>query len=365
MADYIIKGTPKQKVLSTFEFIKLEKEEAKELLRRYRQGKCTERELKIVDRWYNSFDDADIKLPPNSRLNAIKAEMLENIKSQIARDEMSVSRRVSEKLPVKASMFSFAILKRIAAVLVIGFGIGFFFYNQNKTPRVLTQQSVEETPQPKVLPSVIFLSDGSKVKLKEGSKLIYPTTFVGQTREVTLIGEAFFDIARDEQKPFLIHAGNITTRVLGTSFNIKAYAEEESSEVSVVSGKVSVSVNGEGNGNAKEVILAPNQKAVYSKNEKVLVQRESTEKMQTETEKRAKLVFNETSLEEIVDVLNAYYDVNIRLENQKMNGCLITAELTDEPVEVSLTIITKAIGAEYKISEDEIIVSGAPCGNEK
>ena len=334
-------------------------------MKRYRQGRCTEQELKIVNRWYNSFDEADIKLPESSRLNAIKAEMLENIKSQIARDEMTVSRRVSKKQPVKTSMFNLSNLKRIAAVLVVGFGIGFFIYNQYQMPEVITHQTVEEAPQPKALPSLIFLSDGSKVRLKEGSKLIYPATFTEKTREVTLIGEAFFDIARDEQKPFLIHAGNITTRVLGTSFNIKAYAEEESSEVSVISGKVSVSVNGEGKENARELILAPNQKAVYSKNEKVLIQRESTEKIQAETEKKAKLVFNETSLEEIVGVLNVYYDVNIRLENQKMKGCLITAELTDEPVEVSLKIITKAIGAEYRISEDEIILSGAACGDEK
>ncbi len=343
----------------------MEKEEAQELLKRYRQGRCTEQELKIVNRWYNSFDEADIKLPESSRLNAIKAEMLENIKSQIARDEMTVSRRVSKKQPVKTSMFNLSNLKRIAAVLVVGFGIGFFIYNQHQMPEVITHQTVEEAPQLKALPSLIFLSDGSKVRLKEGSKLIYPATFTEKTREVTLIGEAFFDIARDEQKPFLIHAGNITTRVLGTSFNIKAYAEEESSEVSVISGKVSVSVNGEGKENARELILAPNQKAVYSKNEKVLIQRESTEKIQAETEKKAKLVFNETSLEEIVGVLNVYYDVNIRLENQKMKGCLITAELTDEPVEVSLKIITKAIGAEYRISEDEIILSGAACGDEK
>lgn len=334
-------------------------------MKRYRQGRCTEQELKIVNRWYNSFDEADIKLPESSRLNAIKAEMLENIKSQIARDEMTVSRRVSKKQPVKTSMFNLSNLKRIAAVLVVGFGIGFFIYNQYQMPEVITHQTVEEAPQLKALPSLIFLSDGSKVRLKEGSKLIYPATFTEKTREVTLIGEAFFDIARDEQKPFLIHAGNITTRVLGTSFNIKAYAEEESSEVSVISGKVSVSVNGEGKENARELILAPNQKAVYSKNEKVLIQRESTEKIQAETEKKAKLVFNETSLEEIVGVLNVYYDVNIRLENQKMKGCLITAELTDEPVEVSLKIITKAIGAEYRISEDEIILSGAACGDEK
>lgn len=332
-------------------------------MRRYRKGLCTERELKIVNLWYKSFDDAEVRLPADSQLNAMKAEMLENIRHRIATEKLNVSRGNRKWRPENGRIFNLTNIKRFAAVLVVGLGIGFFVRNQVQSPTITAHKVVQEAPIPKVLPSVIFLSDGSKVRLKEGSKLIYPASFTGQTREVTLIGEAFFDIARDEQKPFLIHAGNITTKVLGTSFNIKAYEEEESSEVSVITGRVSVSVKGEEKMITEELILAPNQKAIYSKAEKALVQKEADETIQREIEKKARLVFNETSLEEIVGVLNVYYDVNIRLENKLMKNCLITAELTDEPVEVSLEIITKAIGAKYEIKEEEIILSGAACGN--
>lgn len=337
------------------------------MLKRYRLGQCTKREIEIINQWYKSFDDTDIDLSNDFRLSNTKKEMMNSISESILKAEKKESRAAISKKPI-ATLYSgnFENLRRIAAAfLILAIALSFFFYNQKIEPIAKSNESIKVTPVKKELPSIIYLSDGSKVKLKEGSRLEYPVSFSGDTREVTLVGEAFFEVEENKDKPFIIHSANLTTKVLGTSFNIKAYEGDESTEVSVVTGKVSVSVNnkqGGGNDGVEELVLSPNQKAVYTKKEEHLIQAEVVEAIQRESDKKARLVFNETSLEEIVHILNDYYGANIRLGNDKMKSCLITAELTDEPIEVSLKIITKAIGAKYEIREEEIVLEGKGCG---
>lgn len=342
----------------------MEKEEAQELLRRYHAGLCTERELAIINRWYQSFDEIDLDLVDETTLNATKDQMLEKITERIAEIEgRKQLNRLHRRPSRQRHLFNLSDLKKIAAILILVISVAFFFYNRNKQA-FPEHNTLSETHQPKkVMPSVIYLSDGSRVRLKEDSKLEYPTVFRGDTREVTLIGEAFFEVAKNKEKPFIIHAAGLTTKVLGTSFNIKAYENDASAEVTVVTGKVSVSVNNETKLENKDIVLMRNQKAIYSKNGD-LIMREVTDKgILNKIDKKTNLVFNETPLKEIIKVLNTYYEANIILANEALKNCLITAELTDEPIEMSLKILTKAIGAEYEVNEDEIILKGKGCPN--
>lgn len=341
----------------------MEKEEAQELLRRYHAGLCTERELAIINRWYQSFDEIDLDLVDEATLNATKDQMLEKITERIAEIEGRKRLNRLHRRPRQRYLFNLSVLKKIAAILILGISVTFFFYKRNK--QALPEHNMlSETRQPKkVMPSVIYLSDGSRVRLKEDSKLEYPTVFRGDTREVTLIGEAFFEVAKNKEKPFIIHAAGLTTKVLGTSFNIKAYENDASAEVTVVTGKVSVSVNNETKLEKKDIVLMRNQKAIYSKNGDLIMREVTDKEILNKVDKKTNLVFNETPLKEIIKVLNTYYEANIILANEALKNCLITAELTDEPIEVSLKILTKAIGAEYEVNEDEIILKGKGCPN--
>ena len=106
----------------------------------------------------------------------------------------------------------------------------------------------------------IRLSDGTMVTLNAGSKLEYPDVFIEDSRRVKLIGEAFFDVSRNPEQPFLIQSQKLTTRVLGTSFNVRSYPEESSVSVSVITGKVQIkSEEGE------EELLLPEDMGVYHK----------------------------------------------------------------------------------------------------
>lgn len=115
--------------------------------------------------------------------------------------------------------------------------------------------------------SQLSLPDGSKVWLNAGSRLEYPDRFNGNSREVTLIGEAFFDVVKDSLRPFLVHTRTFHVRVLGTSFNVRAYEEEEIAETSLIQGSVQV-LFGQGNDSRNIVVLKPNEKLMIPTRQK-------------------------------------------------------------------------------------------------
>ncbi|HMF71771.1 MAG TPA: FecR family protein [Flavitalea sp.] len=348
-------------------------EEAQELLRRYRLGQCTKEEMEIIDRWYHSFDQQEgneMDFAGTGMLKEIKAQMFESIASRIELEENGDKKAATEKPVRKLHHFDFQALRRIAAILIVGTGVGLFFYTERDPESTDSQNFVAATPGGKTgqdisdtaSKSTIYLSDGSVVWLKAGSRLEYPRKFDGEVREVTLVGEAFFDVAKDPEKPFIIHAADFTTRVLGTSFNIKAYGDDDAAEVVVVTGKVMVSAKEPSVDKSKVLVLKPNQKAIYSRKDKSLVEAPVTEQEVKITTNKSKLAFDETQLKDIINVLNATYDINIALSNESMTDCMITADLTNETLGVSIAILSKALHATYTIDGKNIMLLGNGCG---
>lgn len=348
-------------------------EEVQELLRRYRLGQCTKEEIEIIDRWYNSLDQQEgheMDFTGTVNLNDLKAEMFNNIVNEIDAKEHPERKAGTERPVRKLYHFDVHILRRIAAILIVGTGMGLFFYAQPDLQNTGRQTSLEQTHKAETereivdaaLKSTIYLSDGSVVWLKAGSRLEYPSSFTADIREVTLIGEAFFDVAEDPQRPFIIHAADLTTRVLGTSFNIKAHGDEDAAEVFVVTGKVMVSVKEPLVQNSQAMVLKPNQKAIYSRKDNSLVEASVTDEELKITSDKSKLAFDEIPLHDIVNVLNATYDINITLSSERMKNCLITADLTHETLGVSIAILSKAIHATYTIDGNNIKLYGKGCG---
>lgn len=351
---------------------KLSEKEAQELLKRYRLGQCTKEEVEMIDRWYRSFDengDVEIDSADTNAVREIKAQMFENIANRIDAEENR--RKIAAQKPVrKLYPIDLQAWRRIAAILIVGAGAGFFFYAQwtseNSNARVSQveahgSEAAQHIPDTE-LESTVYLSDGSVVWLTAGSRLEYPRQFAGDVREVTLVGEAFFDVAKDQNKPFIIHAADFTTRVLGTSFNIKAYGHDDAAEVVVVTGRVMVSVKEPSLENSKALVLKPNQKAIYSKKDKSLIEAPVTEEEIKVSSDKSKLTFDEAPLKDIITVLNATYDINITLSNESMKDCMITADLTNETLGVSIDILSKAIHATYTVDGKNISLLGNGCG---
>ncbi|MDN5212652.1 FecR domain-containing protein [Fulvivirgaceae bacterium BMA12] len=208
----------------------------------------------------------------------------------------------------------------------------------------------------------ITLMDGSTVLLNSGSRLIYPKLF-GNTREVTLEGEAFFMVSRNEQKPFIIKSGELTTTVLGTSFNIKAF-QNENIEVTVATGKVKVSHDNEEAarqvGQSAELVLTPNQQAIYN----IADSRLNKEQINAERHlawREGVLKFDNLRFEEAVKMLERWYGVSITLENRQIGDCIIIGEFQNQSLHKVLRAVELALGIDYEFGSDGVVINGEGC----
>jgi transmembrane sensor len=123
-----------------------------------------------------------------------------------------------------------------------------------------------------------------------------------------------------------------------------------------------VSVKGASTDSVKELILKSNRKAVYSKKDKSLVESAVGDGSLQKLSTKSKLEFNEVALKDIVKVLNVAHGVNITISNERMTECIITADLRNETLDISIAILAKAINAEFTVRGKDIILSGKGCG---
>jgi transmembrane sensor len=209
----------------------------------------------------------------------------------------------------------------------------------------------------------IQLHDGSMITLQPGSEVRYPTKF-GDTREVYLSGDAFFDVAKDPRRPFLVYANEITTKVLGTSFRIRANRDEKEIIVAVKTGKVSVRASQEKSiasaATNPEITLTPNQQAVYKRNEQVVVKEIVKEPEVIVSQPTAKNSYVNASVIGILKTLSDSYGLKIKYESEALSDCTLTSDTIDgEGLFEQLEIICNALGGTYTMESDASIVIDA------
>jgi ferric-dicitrate binding protein FerR (iron transport regulator) len=203
----------------------------------------------------------------------------------------------------------------------------------------------------------VTLPDGSLVSLNSNTHLIYPQRFGKNTREVTIEGEAFFEVKPNPQKPFIIHAGTAQVKVLGTSFNVRAYPGAREMEVIVRTGKVQVLNPKKETKQNDELILTPGDKGTLVHQSHALV-KSTNENPNYIAWKTHELVFRATSLNEVIDNLENVYKVNIQLEDPQLGGQLLTAHFNNYPLDFILKVIettfrlqTQQVDGKYILKE--------------
>ncbi|MGF7072079.1 FecR family protein [Mucilaginibacter sp. 3215] len=185
------------------------------------------------------------------------------------------------------------------------------------------------------------LADGTKIWLNAGSKLTYPETFRGEKREIRLEGEAFLDVAHDPAKAFIIHTGQVSTHVLGTSFNIKAYANERFIKVDVLSGKVGV-VTPEGKSKSTTTMLTPAEEVVFNKDGLSVTKNKQVDVNALSSWKDGELVFKNMALPEVLNTINRHFNVTV-MADVNLARCSITANFTNVSLENIMKIISKLV----------------------
>ncbi|WP_242131153.1 FecR family protein [Aestuariivivens marinum] len=197
----------------------------------------------------------------------------------------------------------------------------------------------------------VYLPDGSKIVLNADSELSYPREFNDSIREVTLVGEAFFDIKRDVTKPFIVNTNSIKIRVLGTSFNVKSYSKDKRIETTLVSGKVELIKDEE-----TPIILAPSQKAVFHKKDNKLEIEEVKSLDQVVSWREGKLIFNKTPLQEVVSDLERKYNTKIIINSKTLLNYEYTGTFDNLSINDVLKLLTISSPIKFKIADDKIIL---------
>ncbi len=245
-----------------------------------------------------------------------------------------------EDIQVKSHRFITA-FQRIAAILIIPLILTFLavFYFQSKTP--VPEMAYAEIQCPLGVRTKFVLPDGTTGFLNSGSTLEYPVIFTNG-RNVTLKGEAYFEVKRDDDHPFIVNTPNLKTRVLGTKFNVIAYENENSEEIILKEGKVEVYSNqGE-----KLETLQPDQKLVlntqtrqYNKNQ--------VEANQYVSWTKGKLIFRNESIQQVANRLGRWYNAEIEIRDPELLKYAFRATFIDEPIEEVLKLLAKTAPLKY------------------
>jgi ferric-dicitrate binding protein FerR (iron transport regulator) len=201
--------------------------------------------------------------------------------------------------------------------------------------RQVNSQLVVTTNPPGML-STLTLSDGTRVYLNAGTVIRYPAAFVGNTREVQLTGEAYFEVTHDADHPFIVRTDELQVRVFGTRFNVKSYVDDEQTEVSLVEGSVGVQVGD----SHQPVMLSPGKQIYYDKERHRLTVRSVNMEHYTAW-RNGKYYFRALPLKEIARQLERIFNVHISVESEELGNIVLTGDFVrGESLDQILRIIT-------------------------
>lgn len=216
---------------------------------------------------------------------------------------------------------------------------------------------------------LVNLPDGSSVLLRPRTRLAFPVRFAGPNRTVYLKGDAFFEVAKNPARPFFVTTAHVVTKVLGTSFEVRAQPEAPDVVVTVKTGRVSVypqeSQQAQLQAQTRTLegfVLAPNQQATYhlhdQKLRRSLVPQPT---LQPGAPRAVAFEYAETPIRKVFADIEQAYNVDIVYDETTLGSCPITASLSDEPLFEKLNLLCKAVRANYEVLDTQIVVTGSSC----
>ncbi|NER13873.1 DUF4974 domain-containing protein [Leptobacterium flavescens] len=319
----------------------------KNLIEKYIQGKANRQEKEVVYKW---LKEDPLHQKEFSLLKAkYVAASLENVTDESVAEKYSSFNR---KRQSAKNRFNYIVSAAASAVIIF---LAWGLYQQSITePENQLQNSLAvnyinistENGQKKE----VTLPDGSVVVLNIDSQLTYPDKFEDNIREITLNGEAFFDIAHNKEKPFIVNTNNIKVKVLGTSFNVKSYPTDKKVETTLVTGKVELLHEEE-----SPIILEPSQKAVFHKKEKK-VEIKEVKTSDVIAWREGKLIFNKTSIEQVILDLERKYNTKFIINSPKLLNYEYTGTFDNLTLDEVLKLLMISSPIEYEIKNDTIVL---------
>lgn len=330
------------------------------LLDKYLQGTCTEAERARVEAWYAGLEKDPNLHDPIS--DTQKEELLKDAFLQIF-DRLDLEEEV-----IPARRFPWGWITGIAASLMLVFGL---LFTQTQPIVPSDEQAAVVTTEVEIGSTIEFvnqeprivhhaLPDGSTVWLRPEARITYPQKFAENTRTVTFAGEGFFDIHKDRSRPFFIHSGEMTVRVLGTSFNVKAASDQKLFKIDVVTGSVEVSAPDQ-KAKAQQLVLKPNQQALFETDTKRLFAKAQPELVKNEIYQPSTFHFQDTPVSDVIQQLESRFAIQVRLSNPAIARCRLNADFENQPLPAILEMLCRSLESTYTIQDNTITIAGEPC----
>lgn len=341
----------------------LNKDQFKEMLDRYVKGQSLPDEERFIEQWYNALGTDQVQMDEASH-QEIEDKLWNAISHRISQQKIEP---VVAEVPSRS--MDYRMVACIAAVLVIGLSALFFWPSSEPVEQPIEVASVQ--PQELLLtseaqPRIIGLEDGTRVTLKPNSRLRLKNFTDLPNREVYLEGEAFFEVAHDKEHPFFVYTGEITTKVLGTSFTVSARDLKKAIEVSVKTGRVSVTKTQQKSSSplhtlTEEIILTPNQKAIYDGHNVVASLVEKPKRIIKEGVAQPLMQFDDEPAANILNAIDEAYGVELVFDEEQLSKCRLTTTLSNEDLYDRLSIICKAINGTYELYGTQIVIRSKGC----
>ncbi len=337
-----------------------------DILQRYIDGTCTAAEKAQMDYWYGLLDEEEGAAIADTEPAKLEELLWDRIQ---ARAQPDVAKQAPQQKGFSVKR-TFYLLTSVAASLLL---IGGWLYLSQQTAEFVGS-SLQATRKINEIIGINraehVLSDGSKVILEPNSRIWYED--FTDVRKVHLEGDAYFDVARDPDRPFLVYTGELLTTVVGTTFTIRSSQKKEV-EVAVHSGKVIVGavaqdgVFSKRTTLRKEVVLTPNQKVIYELSKKDFIldlvdePRIVVPSVAAAAEQQNLFVFEGVPLDDVLHLLEKTYGIQVVTLDESLRSCPVTADLSAESLYTKLDIICAALNAQVDKNGTRIILKGGGC----
>ncbi|MGN7989863.1 FecR family protein [Pedobacter sp. 22226] len=273
--------------------------------------------------------------------------VFERIKAQIKVPEQPVLRVSRHKS--YGTWLKIAVVLAIALAAVLIYNRGTIFSPKADVLNVQTKAAEVKT---------IVLADGSTVKINSGSSLKYPAQFKADTREVYLSGEAFFEVQKDPAHPFIVHTSQMAVKVLGTEFDVKAYANDAFTETTLIRGKVSVSLR---NNADQTFILKPNDKFTLSNgkgsiSQLTLFNGSGADKIIETAWVNHELIFKNNRFDEVAKLFERWYGVKINFKESELKAVQFTGHFGKESLTEALNVLKLIENFNYSVKGKNVYI---------
>lgn len=315
----------------------------KKLYQKLVQGSASKKEIEKLAKWLSQLDMA----------KEMEPQELENYRRK---STYEIQQYISPQVKFVKPWYSHGVVKwSAAAVLLIGVGSVWFLQKHIEEPKVELSQApaayIEHTTRPGNRKRVT-LSDGTLISLSNASQVRYLQDFGSDKREVFLTGQAFFEVAPDSTRPFLVHTDNLSVSVLGTSFDVQSYDEDGHQLVTVATGKVSVQPMGERSDSTVWLLEKGDQISYDLSNGHARVDQVDLSEELAWLD--GQLILKDKPLSEIALHLERWYGMEVHIKNTQLKSRKLSLILSKDPLETVLRMLSIAGDFQYKIKNHPI-----------